>query len=663
LLGLMLMVTTAAADGGGTVSPFDFGAGSRELATGSAGIALTDGSTAAYWNPAGLVTADQLSLSGMNVRLFDSDASYQYVGFVWPTLDFGTVGIGLFRLGVDEIDKRDINNFSLGETSDNRLAFYLAYGRNVSGYQVGASLHMEHHSLDEYTSSSSPGLTLAISRLFSFESKRFRSLSLATVGRNVIQPGNKLLETTIKYPRVTEFATSLEIVPNPKWQQSALLSAKIIKTVGIDPLLSLGLEYSFNEILTVRGGLRDKSPSVGGGISYKGFTFDYALVDRDLGSLHLITLSTSFGSSVVDKRKNRDWDREAEFNDLMSNRLIAGKQEMVENLLVQGREADQAGDLTVAVQCYDRALFMAKAVGMDTLAMTQEQQEVNGRLEYVERMIRFQENLDSAQKRFDAGDYLGTQYYANLVLSDVPNAPEAARLLEEASQALDATSSRADKISNGLAMADSLLSTGRLDQANSILTDLTGLEPDNDMVRLLVKRAKFEGLKDRASKAYTNSELAVTSLILDSALILFPGNQYCVDLRQRVEARKVVIPDSSPQVVQVVKKEELSPELEREVDNTYQQAMGLFKSGDMAEAIFNWERVERMAPDFKSVRKYLVNAYKFVGVEEYGRGKLQQAVDIWTKAMNLEPNNNEILNYLERTKTEIDRLQELSYDN
>ena len=113
------------------------------------------------------------------MRLFDSDVAYQYLGFAWPTLDFGTFGIGVFRLGVDGIEKRDINNFPEGEIDDSRFAFYLAYGRQMSGYQVGAAITMEHHSLDAYSSSSSPGLNLAVGRTIEFGSSWVRAMSLA----------------------------------------------------------------------------------------------------------------------------------------------------------------------------------------------------------------------------------------------------------------------------------------------------------------------------------------------------------------------------------------------------------------------------------------------------------------------------------------------------
>ncbi len=660
---LILVVSAVNADDAGTTSPFDFGTGSRELATGGAGMAVPDGPTAAYWNPAGLAGADRMSVSGLHVRLYDSDVAYQYLGFVWPTLDFGTFGIGVFRLGVDGIDKRDANNLSLGEIDDSRLGFYLAYGRELSGYEVGATITMEQHSLDSYSSSTSPGLNIAVGRRFELGSSRFRSLSLAAVGRNLIRPAIQLAETSVEYPMIADLGLSLEFVPNSAWEHSVLLSAKLTKVDQIGSKFSFGLEYSAGSVLAFCGGLRDGRPSVGVGLSYSGVNFDYALVDRELGSLHLFTLSSSFGASVSEKRRQRELTRETEFNNLMSDRLLAGKRQMVGDLVGQGEAAREAGDLTASVDFYDRALFMANSVGMDTVAIAEEYRQIYDQLELVERKHRFRLNLDSAQVRMRVNDYLGVQYYANLALGNEPSSSEAKRLLNDATAALEATSTRADRVTGQLAMADSLLSGGRVGQALQLLDQLMETEAGNDLVRMTHKRAVFEQLRNRSSRAFEAGETSLATSTLDSAAVLFPAHQWCREMRRRLEefaATPVV--EESP-VTTAPEPKELSRELLREVETTYLAAMEQFKAGRLTEAIGQWERVEQLAPDYKSVRKYMVNAYKFVGVEEYGKGNLKQAVEIWEKALGLEAANAEIIGYLERTRTEISKLREFSYDD
>jgi tetratricopeptide (TPR) repeat protein len=210
-------------------------------------------------------------------------------------------------------------------------------------------------------------------------------------------------------------------------------------------------------------------------------------------------------------------------------------------------------------------------------------------------------------------------------------------------------------------MADSLLSGGRVAQALQLLDQLMKSESGNDLVRLTHKRATFEQLRNRASRAFDVGEMTLAAQRLDSAATLFPAHQWCRDMRRRLDEFAAVLAVDEAPTTTAPKPRALSRELLREVETTYLAAMEQFKAGHLAEAIGQWERVERLAPDFKSVRMYMVNAYKFVGIEEYGKGNLQQAVEIWKKALKLEAANAEIIGYLERTRTEINKLREFSY--
>ena len=121
----MLAGGVALAGNGGTESPFSLGAGARALGLGTADLVYCHPSVAAYWNPAALALTERYSLEAFHSGLYDSDAGYQYFGFAVPTMDFGSFGIGIFRLGIDGIEKRDANNLYLGQISDSRLGLFL----------------------------------------------------------------------------------------------------------------------------------------------------------------------------------------------------------------------------------------------------------------------------------------------------------------------------------------------------------------------------------------------------------------------------------------------------------------------------------------------------------------------------------------------------------
>lgn len=659
---LLVPVTSVVASyDGGTVSPFSFGAGARDLALGGAGIAISDAATAPFWNASRLARAERFTLSGFHSRLYDSDVAYQYAGLVVPTLDFGVLGAGIFRLGIDGIEKRDANNLLLDEIDDNRLGLYLAYGRTISGYDVGLALTMEHHSLDNYSATSSPGLNLSISRRFVPRFERLQHITIALHGRNLIQPSFKLADESIKYPLTATAGISVGLAPNPKWDQLVTVSASLTKIDWVDPRLAVGIEYGFKDLLHLRGGVRDGRFSFGVGFNYRAIRFDYALVDRNLGSLHMFSVTTAFGKPLAQKRKIRAKQREVEFNNLMSKRLAARNREMISELVQSGKEVLEAGDLVEASSHFDRALFLARGSHIDTTHIYDLAVEVQRRLDDITRKQRFRQHMDSAQAKYDAGDYLAAEYFAGLALAEVPNSTAAANLAQQASTATNQSLSREETIQNRLRAADSLLSYGQAGHALAIIGGLNELAPQDNRVNRARVKAEFEQWRTIASAAYSGEDFDAAVAALDSALALFPGHQWCLDLRNRITSR-IDRPSDEPSMVGTGTHEPLSAELQKEIDFVYKTAQELFKKGDLIQAIGHWEKVERLAPNYLSVRKYLVNAYKFVGVESYGKSKLQEAVVVWKKAIQLDPDNSEVRNYITRTETEIRKLKELSYD-
>ena len=149
---------------------------------------------------------------------------------------------------------------------------------------------------------------------------------------------------------------------------------------------------------------------------------------------------------------------------------------------------------------------------------------------------------------------------------------------------------------------------------------------------------------------------------LDSALARFPAHQWCLDMRGRIEREIHALSQVAPRAAAPATSKPLSEELQREIETLDRRARDAFERGELQDAILNWERVLGLSPAHGSVKAYLVNAYKYVGVDLYGQNRLREAVETWRKAARIEPHNEEIRQYISRTENEIMRLQELSYD-
>ncbi|MEW6413160.1 MAG: tetratricopeptide repeat protein [Candidatus Zixiibacteriota bacterium] len=659
----LLMAGNVMADGdGGTESPFALGAGARDLALGGTALADGDATTAPYWNASRLAEAEFLSLTAFHTRLFVSDVTYQYFGLVVPTMDFGGFGLGVFRLGVDDIERRDETNLLLDTFDDNRLGLYLAYARNISGYNAGVAVSLETHSLDTYSATSSPGLDISIGRRFALDYGSLSGLSFNLVGRNLIKPSIELANESVTYPRSFDFSLATKLLPGAAWDHSLSLSSSLSMVEALDATIAMGLEYNLRDMLFLRGGYRDDRLSFGVGLAYSFVNFDYALVDRDMGTLHMFNLTTSFGKSVAEKRQIKAMEREREFNQLMTERLSSQNQEMIADLTKQGNDLLAVGDYRQAAEYFDRALFMMKGNGVDTTDMYTLAVETHARADELDRRILFEQSLDSAMARFESEDYLAAKYLANQALTVIEDSPEALALLNRADSAIAQTRSREQVIEQQLLLIDSLIAYGEIDLALSNIAPLVEMAPDDRSVRLADKKVRFEALRRDATTAYERSNLSVALTRVEAALKLFPDHQWCLDMRNRI-TRQMTKTQTLPRVVQTSGPQPLSDRQRRDVERDYQDGQSLFAGGNLSQAIQKWETVYTLAPEYKSVRDYLVKAYKFMGVELYGQDKLRDAITVWQRAAVLSPDDAEIRQYIERTQSEIEKLMELSYEN
>ena len=187
---------------------------------------------------------------------------------------------------------------------------------------------------------------------------------------------------------------------------------------------------------------------------------------------------------------------------------------------------------------------------------------------------------------------------------------------------------------------------------------LDEVAPNNPLVALAAKKVRFDTWRDDATKAYDHGDYPAALSDIDSALALFPGHQWCLDFREK--CRQTLRPAAMPTVAPALAP--LSRELQKEVEAAYRLAQAAFTQGDLRRAIAGWETVERLAPGYQSVRDYLVNSYKFLGVELYGQNRLPEALDTWRKAATLAPQNGEIAAYVKRTENEIQKLKAMSHD-
>lgn len=155
------------------------GVGARALGMGGAFAAVANDASAVYWNPAGLIQVPQREIAIMHSERFAGIVKYDWLSYVHPHQDearFGTFGISLIRLGVDDIpittlpdETRDFNPhdnrpYILRRVSDVEYALFLSYARSTSAVlSYGGNVKILRKSVDKY---SAWGLGVDVGLLF-----------------------------------------------------------------------------------------------------------------------------------------------------------------------------------------------------------------------------------------------------------------------------------------------------------------------------------------------------------------------------------------------------------------------------------------------------------------------------------------------------------------
>lgn len=146
------------------------GVGARALAMGNAQVAFVNDATAAYWNPAGLLSIPHdYSLSLMHAEYFAGIAKYDYAGFSTRIDSSSVMAVSAIRFGVDDIpDTRflfdangTINYDNIRFFSAADYAFLFSYARRpnfLPGLQLGASAKVVHRSVGKFANAWGFGL-------------------------------------------------------------------------------------------------------------------------------------------------------------------------------------------------------------------------------------------------------------------------------------------------------------------------------------------------------------------------------------------------------------------------------------------------------------------------------------------------------------------------
>lgn len=281
----------------------------RANALAGAYSSLANTADAVFWNPAGLSLIKSFDATIGYTDWFMDVGHFSFSG-AYTIDNIGTFAVFGMVADVGEIKETKVSALGFingvynpgltGNTfSPKSMLFGISYGKAINNrFSFGLTMKYGYEDL-VYESVSG----LIFDGGIRFDTN-FRSVILAASIRNF---GTEItfIDKSYPLPQTLNIGISAYLFSNndplfsSAGDHSLLLSVDLIQPRDFDQQYAVGMEYAFNDLLYLRGGYLfnndQEGMSLGAGVNYKGYKFDYALNDYGeyLDSVHRFTIGVS----------------------------------------------------------------------------------------------------------------------------------------------------------------------------------------------------------------------------------------------------------------------------------------------------------------------------------------------------------------------------------
>ena len=615
VLALLMPVVAGAADGdGGTKSVFSLGAGSRGISLGGAYSTLADDATALYWNPAALRNVQTKQVAFMYMPLYGdfTGATYTYLGGVYPTLNAGSFGLALMRVG-STFDRYDEFSRPLGEGdySESQLLIGYAFERSASWLfgrlATGANFKIVNQTVDPF-SSTAPGVDLGFRWIPNFA----KDLAVGVNFMDLVGADHKLNTESDQTDRTIMLGAGYT---RPFGNGSILrVMLQLDMPERADSRFKAGAEYEFAKYVSLRVGLDQSSFYFGLGVVAKGFGLDYAFLNRETaGSSHPVTFSAQWGNTLDEQRAILAEQRAREDEEMVRQAFLSRVQSHRDAAYQLESESNLPGAMDewkIVLEFLPGDTEATERLAVLSQQLIEEQERV---ARDREKQARISSHFTQGLESYQQNDYVRARGEWQAILAiDSTHA--------EAADYLDRTQVKINEILEGhRTRASQLEAQGRYTEAISEWNNVQALDPGNATAARAIER-----------------------------------------IRRKIEEQSQNL-------------EQASRELE--VVNLYDNALQQFNQGNYEGAMSNLERLLRINPDHKEARNLYTQAKRKLtpltkeeeetirrlflrGMQFFAKDQYAKAIEEWEKILEIDPTNESVKRNIEEAKERLSQLEE-----
>lgn len=582
------------------------GYGARALGLGKAFTALADDPTAVYWNPAGLEDIYQQQATFFHVSLWEG-TSLDYLGYVYPTLDWGSFGLGIGRIGVGDIPQTTSGEQVIGTFSNAEYQFYFGYARqlpyNITG---GATIRMVRRSwsgLQNESDLSATGFALDLGAMYKpvwIGSPWFQDWVFGLKINNFIEPQLKEGVETDDLPLTVKLGLLKKIRFAGGEFFTVLMDFDYSEKRAMR--VHIGTEYRVMDYGDLRLGYTDGGLSFGAGVEYRMFRFDYSYGFNEysevLPGVHRLSLSVHFGKNRDEMYQIAEAEQAAErqrvFEELQreeNRRFVQEHTQIADDYFTAGKYLDARTEFQQVVN-RDSANVYALSMIDSADVLLQKEIEREQAAAVQEAVDRSKAASDSAyvMEHYEKGNQLLARGLYSEAILEFNNALERSPKNPRLTSAI-ATARRVKR-----AEAQRLIDQGRLELDNQNYTaalvhlekarELAGNNGSlNAQIAQVETEISIQQKLQQGKSLFQINEFTKALEIFEEVLVLDPENEEALDYQRRSK-------------IETLSKETT---MDEETEKKYLRGMAEYQKKNYVEAIRIWNEILKEQPYNKRV--------------------------------------------------------------